>query len=99
LEGLINSSKLANEDEKLCLRTLDEYNNIEKCLGEVCGIVNLCFKAEPCEIDLSNVEYLKFKAPPPGKKKEGVAAEGEEEGEGEEKAEKAEEKKPSFDPS
>lgn len=41
LEGFGNSSKLAEEDDQLALRQMDEFFCIENALGEVAGVVDL----------------------------------------------------------
>jgi hypothetical protein len=43
LEGLCNSSKLLLEDDKLEIRFMDEFFNIEQTLGDVKSIISLQF--------------------------------------------------------
>ena len=81
---------------------MDEFFSIEKCLGEVAGVINLTFEAEPFTCDDSEAEYHKFPAIV-AVKKVAKAAEGEgdeEEGAGDEPAaeEAAEVTGPQFNP-
>lgn len=39
LEGLCNSKKLANVDDQLQLRYMDEFFNIELIIGEVAAVI------------------------------------------------------------
>jgi len=41
LEGLCSQQKLKNEIDKLELRLMDEFLNIEKYVGEVAGVIGL----------------------------------------------------------
>lgn len=47
IEGLCNSSRLANVDDKMELRLMDELFAIEKQIGEVQGVIGLQYKVEP----------------------------------------------------
>ena len=102
LEGFGNSAKLAEEDDQLGVRQMDEFFSIEKILGEVAGVVNLTYQAEPFAADAGEVVYHAFPDPPPVKKVAKVANEEgeEEEGAGEEAPaeEAADDKAPAFNP-
>lgn len=64
---------------------MDEFFSIEKCLGEVAGVINLTFQAEPFTIDKSEDVHHKFPVVV-AVKKVVKAAEGEGDGEEEEPA-------------
>lgn len=96
LEGFCNSSKLENFSDQLALRFMDEYNLIEKRIGEVIGIIGLQFNYEPEAVKEDDIEYEKFqkKKPVAASPVEGEGGEG-----GEANAEEAqEEKKPAWSP-
>lgn len=101
LEGFGNSAKVAEEDDQLAVRQMDEFFSIERVLGEVAGVINLTYEAEPFAADAGEVQYHEF-AVQVAVAKVAKAAEGEgeeEEGAGEEApAEEAAEKGPSFNP-
>lgn len=46
IEGLCNGQKLANEDDQLTLRYMDELFLVEKSLGEVTAVVSLTYTKE-----------------------------------------------------
>lgn len=60
LEGLCNSSKLQNEQEKLELRNMDEFFQIEKYIGEVKAIIGLQFSYEQEAVDVDAMSYEDF---------------------------------------
>ena len=60
LEGLCNSHKLQQEEEKLELRNMDELWQIEKHIGDIKAIIGLQFAFEPDSIDAKDVEYEEF---------------------------------------
>lgn len=94
LEGLCNSSKLANEDDKLSLRLMDEFFKIEGVLGEIKGIIGLQYEKESEFIQ--DDEFEQFPEEPVQEVKP-VKAEGEEEEEQPPAEEEGEEKKaPKF---
>ena len=94
LEGLCNANKLQNASEKLQLRFMDEYFQIEKSLGEVFGVISL---QETEEDSHFTVEAGNFEEPVEEEvKEEAPKAEGE--GEDEPAADGDEEaKKPAWD--
>jgi len=64
LEGLCNSTKLADPSEQLTLRFMDEFFLIEKTLGEVTAIVSLTFnKEENLSADESKLKWEEFPEP------------------------------------
>lgn len=60
LEGLCNSHKLQQEEEKLELRNMDELWQIEKHIGEIKAIIGLQFAFEPDSVDPKDAEYEQF---------------------------------------
>ncbi len=60
LEGLCNTSKLVDEDDKLELRFMDEFFDVEKSIGEICGVIGLQFGYEPEQVDEKEIEYEAF---------------------------------------
>jgi hypothetical protein len=81
---------------------MDEFFCIERVLGEVAGVVNLTYEAEPFEANAGKVAYHEFAAILAEKKVVKAAADGEgdEEEAGEEPAaeEAVEEKAADFNP-
>lgn len=59
IEGLCNSNKLANEEDQLTLRYMDEFFQIEKYLGEVTAVVSLTFNKEEMP-DESKIKLEEF---------------------------------------
>jgi hypothetical protein len=58
LEGICNTSKLANEEDRLTCREMDEFFMIEKCLGDIESVVSFTYnKEEECT---GNEEGTKF---------------------------------------
>ena len=53
LEGFCNSKKLENHESKMQMRTMDEFFAIQRCIGEVCGVISLQNEAEPTDWTLS----------------------------------------------
>lgn len=92
LEGLCNSEKLVNQNDKLELRFMDEFQNIEKNIGQVAGVISLQYSYEQEVIDASEVLKVQFEIEPP----KPVAPLGEEVPEGE--VEEVEVKVPPFQP-
>ena len=41
LEGFCNSSKLDSHEDSLQLRFMDEFFAVERCIGEVVGVIGL----------------------------------------------------------
>lgn len=84
LEGLCNSGKLTNEQEKLQLRNMDEFFQIEKHIGEVKAIIGLQFSYEQEAVDVDAMSYEDFgeqpEAPVPKAEGEGEAEAAPEEG-------------------
>lgn len=60
LEGLCNSSKLQNSEERLELRNMDEFFQIEKYIGEVKAIIGLQFSYETEIVDVDAMSYEDF---------------------------------------
>jgi hypothetical protein len=75
---MCNSTKLANEDDKLEVRFMDELFNIEQFVGEVAAIISLQFHSEREFISEDQIVYEEFPEPPPVEEKP-KPAEGEEE--------------------
>jgi hypothetical protein len=90
IEGLCNSGKLMEEEDKLEIRYMDEFMQIESNIGKVQGVVSLQFKYEPEAIDPSEIVFEEF--PEPSVHEKPVAMEGDEEEEAP-PAEEEEEKK------
>lgn len=63
LEGFGNSAKISGEDDQLALRQMDEFFCIEKCLGEVAGVLNLTYVPECVEVAEEDRKYIEFAAP------------------------------------
>jgi len=57
LEGLCNSGKFVDENDKLELRFMDEFNSIEKQIGEVCSVIDLRFNRELHYVDEKDIIY------------------------------------------
>lgn len=92
LEGFCNTGKLANEEDKLEVRLMDEFFAIEKHLGEVKAVVALQFTAENEGAD-KDVEYVQFTEEDKAAQPQPAAGEGEEgAGDGEQP------KAPAFNP-
>lgn len=56
LEGLCNNRKLENEADKLATRHMDELLAIEKCLGEIQGVVSLQYQLEKINFECDKFE-------------------------------------------
>jgi len=99
LEGFCNSTKLELEEDKLEVRMMDEFFQIEKHLGEVKAVFGLQDELEAQAVDASKVQFVEFPAEPEAEKKPVAAVEGEG---GEPPAEGGEEgaeaKAPAFEP-
>lgn len=65
LEGLCNSKKLANVDDQMVYRFMDELFAIEHYIGDVKGIISLQSEAERNFILDEEIQYEKFPEPPP----------------------------------
>lgn len=59
IEGLCNGQKLANEEDQLTLRYMDELFLIEKALGEVTAVASLTYTKEEL-VHESQVKYEEF---------------------------------------
>jgi SHS2 domain-containing protein len=94
LEGICNTSKLANEEERLTCREMDEFFMIEKCLGDIEACVSFTYNKE--EEYTGTEEGVKFEEFPEEVVKE-VKPVDDGEGEGEAEAEEGE-KKVVFNP-
>lgn len=57
LEGLCNNSKLGSKDDKLEIRSMDEFIDIEKSVGQVKAIIGLQFQEENPSIDTKGIEF------------------------------------------
>lgn len=57
LEGLCNSQKLQQEDDKLELRPMDELVQIEKRVGTIAGVASLQFNYEKENIEEDDVQW------------------------------------------
>ena len=60
LEGLCNNSKLSNDDDKLEIKCMDEFFDIERNIGNVKAIVGLQFEFQNETVDEKDLEYEKF---------------------------------------
>ena len=60
MEGLCNNSKLSNDEDKLEIKCMDEFFDIEKNIGDVKAIIGLQFNFENETIDEKEIEYEKF---------------------------------------
>lgn len=60
LEGLCNNSKLGSKDDKLEMRSMDEFLDIEKNVGSIKSIIGLQFQLENEAIDKKSIEYEVF---------------------------------------
>ena len=96
LEGLCNSGRLAQEDQRLELRYMDELFLIEKVVGEVSGIVSLQYEPEKEYTEENEIEYEVFPEPEVVEVKKVVGEDGEEIPQEETPVE--EDKKPKFKP-
>jgi hypothetical protein len=75
VEGLCNTAKLMNDEDKMELRFMDEYFALEQHIGEVQAVIGLQFTYEPEELDSKDLEYEEFKEEAPEEvKKEDVDA-------------------------
>lgn len=63
LEGLCNSGKLAQEEDRLELRFMDELFGVEKNVGEVIATIGLQFNSEKEYIEENEVVYEEFPEP------------------------------------
>lgn len=57
LEGICNNSKLSSKDDKLEIRSMDEFLDVERNIGSVKSIISLQFQEENMVIDNKGVEY------------------------------------------
>ena len=88
LEGFCNSGRLSSREDSLQLRYMDEFFAIEKCIGEVVGIISLQNEKQPTTFEPDMIEQPVFEeVKKPEEKKEG---EGDEEGGDEPPAEEGE---------
>ena len=78
LEGFCNSAKLEHESDKLEVRMMDEFFQIEKHLGEVRAVFGLQDELEEQAVDASKVALVEFPAEAEGEKKPVAPAEGDE---------------------
>jgi adenylate kinase family enzyme len=99
LEGMCNNRKLANDNDKLTLRYMDELFQIEKHIGEVSAVISLQNQAEASQ--WTDEKWEEFEEPPVAPPKQKVLNdEGEEvEEEAEAAEEEGEPKKPTWNPS
>lgn len=65
IEGFCNANKLIFDQDKLELRYMDEFFNIEKCIGEIIGIIGLQTNYEKEYIEENEIEYEVFPEPEP----------------------------------
>jgi len=69
LEGVCNSKLLAEEDDQMAIRNMDELFSIEQAIGEVSGIVSLQTAEDALVQQADQIEYEKFPEPPPVEEK------------------------------
>jgi hypothetical protein len=82
IEGLCNAGRLAQDDDRMELRLMDELFAIEQTVGDVQAVIGLQFNSEKEYIDEDDVEYERFEAAVMSARSEAKpAAEGEEGGE------------------
>ena len=81
IEGLCNSSKLQSEDDKMEMRLMDEFINVETHIGEVAAVIGLQFTLEAEYINQDEIKYEQGEDAEEAPPKEGEEAE-----EGEKKA-------------
>ncbi len=99
IEGLCNSSKLIFDHDKLELRYMDEFFNIEKYLGEIIAVIGLQFNYEKEFLEENEVEYEVFPEPEPVIIKKELDEDGNEiEPPAQQEEEEGENKKPKFKP-
>lgn len=94
LEGFCNSGKMAAEEDKLEIRFMDEFFQIEKHLGEVKAVLGLQFVAEPDATNKKDVQYLQFSEAEKTQEVKPPAGDGE----GGEEPPEGEVKAPAFNP-
>lgn len=80
IEGFCNANKLIFDQDKLELRYMDEFFNIEKSIGEVVAVIGLQFNYEKEYIEDNEIEYESFPEPEVIAVKKPVDGEDEEEG-------------------
>jgi hypothetical protein len=80
IEGFCNANKLIFDQDKLELRYMDEFFNIEKSIGEVVAVIGLQFNYEKEYIEDNEIEYESFPEPEVVVVKKPVDGEDEEEG-------------------
>lgn len=98
LEGLCNNRKLAQEDDRLSLRFMDELFAVEKGLGEVAAVISLQYREEETTFLEDKFEEFEEKVVEVKVEKQ-EGEEGEEEAEAAPAEEEDGDKKPVFDPS
>lgn len=69
LEGLCNSKTLANIDDQMEFRFMDEFFAIQQYIGDVKGIISFQSEAEPHIEREEEIEYEVFPEPPPVEEK------------------------------
>ncbi len=94
LEGMCNSVKLQEDDDRLELRSMDELFDIEKHIGEVIAIISLQSAYEAHFVDEKELVYEEFPEDALAEQPKPAAEEGDEAAEGEE----GEKKAPAFNP-
>jgi len=94
LEGMCNSVKLQEDDDRLELRSMDELFDIEKHIGEIIAIISLQSAYEAHFVDEKEQEYEQFPENAVAEQPKAAAEEGEEAAEGED----GEKKAPAFNP-
>ena len=63
IEGFCNSSKFIFDSDKLEMRYMDEFFNIEKSIGEIIAVIGLQFNYEKEYIEDNEIEYEVFPEP------------------------------------
>lgn len=104
ISGLCNNNILVDFDDKMEIRFMDDYLEIERQIGEIVGIASLQYGGEePVYINKEDIEWEVFPEPVVIEKPK---VEGEGEGDGEDNAAQAQvddddeaNKPPPFDPS
>ena len=101
INGLLNANLLRQEDDKLQIRVMDEFHQLEQYLGQINGIISLQYSEDPVVEDPAFVEYHKFpKEEPVEQKAKKAPGEGDEDEVPDEQPapDEGEEAQPKWDP-
>lgn len=98
IEGLVNSGKLKNVEDRLETRFMDELFQCEKHIGDVVAIIGLQYNYEKEYIEEQEIEYEVFEPKEEPQKKEKVDGDDDDDDQAQNNDDDGEEKVKKFDP-